>query len=188
MEDKKVSLIQRMILLLLLVLTILFIILYFYYSNKDTKFYKELEEIGYKPDDDTNYFEKVETNNTIEEYNKDVKEEKDSKFIKYYVTKDLKTFVELRMNYQEGVSTTLNINSNLKTSKIDYNYELSYKDTYLIFEGNTDNNYECHYVVQENIDQEQMDKYCKYVKEEITNFISKRDEFTNKKSVKERIN
>lgn len=186
-EKERVSLLQRIIILVLLISTILFVVLYFYYSEKDNEFNKELKEIGYKEDKGTNFYENTETNNTLEDYNKDVKNNKNSEYINYYVTKDLQNFVEVWMTYKDGVSSTLNITSNLSNSKTEYNYELSYKDTYLIFEGNTDNNYECHYVVQENIDQKMMDKYCEFVKKQIDPFMAKRDEFTSQKAIKERI-
>ena len=186
-KKEKVSLLQRVIILLLLIATVLFVVLYVYYSQKDTEFMNELTSIGYKEDKETDFYEKIETDNTLDEYNKDVKDNKNSEFIKYYVTKNLTNFVEVKMTYKDGVSATLNINSNLSNSKTDYNYELSYKDTYLIFEGNTDNNYECHYVVQENIDQKMMDKYCEYIKKEIDSFNEKRDEFINQSAIKERI-
>ena len=146
-KKEEVNNVQKAFLIMLSIATVVFISLYLYFSYNNNSLNNTLKEEGYDSDKDTDFYEKVETGNTIEEYNQDVKNDKNSEFIKFYVTKELNNFVEVKMAHKDGVSTTLNINANLKNNKIDYNYELSYKNTYLIFEGNTDNNYDCHYVV-----------------------------------------
>ena len=186
-KKEEVNNVQKAFLLMLSIATVVFISLYLYFSYYNNSLNNTLKEEGYDSDKDTDFYEKVETGNTIEEYNQDVKNDKNSEFIKFYVTKELNNFVEVKMAHKDGVSTTLNINANLKNDKIDYNYELSYKNTYLIFEGNTDNNYDCHYVVEENISQETMEKHCNYVKDEIEVFIEKKKEFLNNSEISKRI-
>ena len=187
-KKESIGSVQKIFLILLSIATIVFISIYTYTSLNNRSVNNAMKEEGYTNEKESIFYEKVETNNTIEDYNKDVKENKNSEFIKYYVNKDFNSFVELKMKYADGVSTTLNINANLKNNEINYNYELSYKDTYLILEGNTDNNYECHRVVDENISNETIEKHCEYIQGEIKQFIDKRNEFVSKSEINKRIN
>lgn len=187
-KKESIGTVQKVFIALLSIATIVFISIYTYIALNDSSINRAMKEEGYANEKESTFYEKVETNNTIEDYNKEVKEDKDTEFVKYYVTKEFNNFVELKMSHSNGVSSTLNINANLKNNKIEYNYELSYKDTYLIMEGNTDNNYECHYVVEENISNETMEKHCQYVKEEVNNFINKKNEFLNNREINKRVN
>lgn len=183
-KNKRIIILVSTISIMLLIL--LCAVIYVLYVNKDLE--KGMEESGYTTEDDSYFYEKIETNNTIDDYYNDVKNDKNSEFTKYYVSKEMDNFIELKLINDNNVKATLNIVNNLKTGKTTYNYEVKYQNSHLIFEGDSDNNYECNFIVKKNVKKETMNYYCNQIEEEINSFNYKKQELLSNERVQKRIN
>ena len=168
-------------------LAIIILIGYIMYLNTEGPLEQELIQNGYETDADNAFYNKIETSNTLDDYYKDVKEGKDTSYVEYYVSKESNDFIELKMIYQDNINTTINIISDLSTTRINYNLELTYQDSHIMLDGNSDDNYSCNVVKQEHANEDTIDYYCNYLKEEVTNFISKRNELLQNENVSKRI-
>ena len=185
-NDDSASLIKWMI-GIVSVFIIIGLIGYVMYLYSEGPLEQELIDNGYKTDADNAFYNKVETNNTLDDYYRDIKEGKNTSYVEYYVSKESNDFIELKMIYQDEINTTINIISDLSTTKINYNLELTYQNSHIILEGNSDENYSCKIIKQEKANKETVDYYCNYMKEEVTNFILKRNELLQNENISKRI-
>lgn len=154
-------------------------------NNKDLE--GELNKEGYTTEEESAFYKKIVTNNTLDDYYNDLANKKASKYEEYYISKESNDFIELKMNYEDDVTTALNINSDLEDYKIEFNYELSYKDAHLILEGTSSNDFTCNSVLKEKVSEETINTYCDMIKSEIDTFITRRDNLMKNKKIKEAI-
>jgi len=179
---------KQIIVITVLIALVLVIILGTYLSKDNDEMTKALKKEGYTTESESAFYKKIVTNNTMDDYYKDISNNKNSKYEEYYFSKQSNDLIEVKLSYQDGVTTNLNITSDLKTEEIEFNYELSYKDAYLILEGNNTDNYVCKPVVKENVGDETINIYCEMIQKEISIFINRRGELLNNEKIKEIIN
>ncbi len=168
---------------IVILITILITIIFLSNSNKgiDEVFDKE----GYITEEESAFYKKVVTNNTLDDYYNDLANKRNSQYEEYYFSKDSNDFIELKMSYQKNVTTTLNITSDLKTLDINYNYELSYKDAHLMLEGTDSNDYTCNVILKEQVSDETINTYCDMIKDEIETFKTRRSDLMKNKRIQE---
>ena len=166
---------------------ILCLIGYVLYLTGEGPLEQELIQNGYETDADNAFYNKVETANTLDDFYKDMKEEKDTSYVEYYVSKESNDFIELKMVYQDKINITVNVISDLSTTRINYNLELTYQDSHIMLDGNSDDDYSCNIIKQEHANQDTVNYYCNYLREEVTNFISKRNELLQNENISKRI-
>lgn len=149
--------------------------------KKDNSLESELKKEGYSTENkDDAFYKKITTGNTLEEYYNDISNEKDSEYEEYYLSKESNDFIELKMSYKNKVNTTLNITMDLKTEKINFNYELTYENAHIILEGNSDENYDCKVIVSQNTKEDSLRNQCDNIMNEINMFIQRKNEFLTK--------
>ena len=177
---------NNLTIIFLIIIVIILIIFGIYLSNNGNELNKTMKHEGFttKNEDDA-FYNKIVTNNTLDDYYNDMKNQKNSEYEQYYFTKESYDFIEVKLSYNNQVSTSLNITSDLKTLYTNYNYELSYKDVHLIIEGNSAEEYACRKIIQENIEKDQIDLYCDKVHSEIQTFLKRREELLQNENIKE---
>lgn len=181
MKEKKKSFTGLIIVGTMVLLTIGLLVLYDR-TNRD-ELTRELQKEGYKTEtSDDLFFHKIVSNNTLDTYYSDISNKKDSVYEEYYLEKESLNFIELKMLYQQEVSTSLNITSNLKTLETSYNYELTYKDAHLMLEGDETR---CDTIIEKNIEESTIETYCKVIEDEIGTYISRRQELLKNTKVQE---
>ena len=186
-KRKKKNKNKFIIILTISIVVVLIIIGVHYYYNDQLG--RELSNKGYKTDNTDNlYFNKIVTNNTLDNFYADVANNIESAYEEYYFTKESYDFIELKMNYKNGVLYTLNITSDLKRNITTYNYEVSNDEARLILEGNNTEEYACRIVKKENISNDTLENHCKYIKNEVNTFLTLKEEFINNNKIMEIIN
>lgn len=144
-----------------------------------------LQQEGYNTTEEDAFYKKIVTNNTLDDYYNDLTNKRDSAYEEYYFAKESYEFIELKMSYNNTVNKVLNITSNLRNNKVEYTYEISYKSTQLLIEGNSDDNYDCNIIVQKNISDDDITNVCSEVPDEISTFLERRDKLLSNKKIKE---
>ena len=139
-----------------IVIGILAVVIVALLINKNTTSKDEvgarLEDYGYTiGEKDEAFYNKITTNNTLDDYYNDMSNNKNTLYQEFYVSKSSYDFIELKMSYEDKITKTLNITSDLKTKAIEYNFELSYNDIYLILEGTSDTSFKYHTRCYKNI-------------------------------------
>lgn len=183
MKNKKKLPLKILILTLLIVVFIIFIA-YVLYSSSKNEILGEFNKEGYDSTNKDLFYKKITTDNTLEDFYNDMSNNTDTAYQEFYFSKDSTEFIELKMLYKSGVSTSLNITSDLKNNDTKFNYELSYKEMYLILEGNDKNDYDCNIVKNNNISQEIVKKYCDMIIDEIDNFETEKAELLKNEKIK----
>ncbi len=138
--------------------------------SNSKKIAKEFSKEGYETTSEDIFYKKIVSGNTLDDYYKDIANKKDSYYEEYYFSKESNDFIELKLLYQQDVSTTLNIISNLENGETEFNYELAYKTSHLLIEGNSTNNYECKIIDNNKVDMDTVSGYCDMIMDEINNF------------------
>lgn len=149
--------------------------------------YDELDDEGYYTETDDAFYKKILTNNTLDEFYNDMRSERNSIYQEVYVSKTSYDYIELKMIYNEGMTTTLTINSGLNSNELNYNFELSYNKMYLLLEGNEQDNFKCNVAVNNNVKKEYEKKYCSLIKEEIEEFLASKKELLNNQNLMNKI-
>ena len=150
---------------------------------------KVLLNEGYETTDEEDaFYKKITTNNTLDDFYNDMANKQNSAYEEYYFAKESHNFIELKMNYNEGAITTLNITSDLKTQEVKYNYELSYNSAHLILEGNSLSDYSCQIVTKKNVNDTAIQNHCDYVMQEINVFLERRQQLLQNDKVREIVN
>lgn len=184
MKEKRkkriIAIVAAVILLILIVLIILS------ESNTSNQLEKELSKDGYTTENnEDSFYKKVITNNTLDDYYQDIANNNNSEYEEYYFAKESYDFIELKMTYQNEENKVINITSNLKNFETNYNFELSYQNTYLLIEGNNTDDYSCHIIRNNNISEEDINNYCKEVKKEIQQYESRKEELLKNEKIRE---
>ncbi len=154
---------------------------------KEDEVYTELQNEGYNTETDDAFYKKILTNNTLNEFYNDMNSGRNTKYQEVYVSKESYEYIELLMIYNEGVTTTLTISSNLKSNELNYNFELSYKKMYLLLEGTEENNYDCNVTVNRNVKKDTETKYCNIIKDQISDFLESKVVLQNNQSLMSKI-
>ena len=163
-----------------IVIGILAVVIVALLINKNTTSKDEvgarLEDYGYTiGEKDEAFYNKITTNNTLDDYYNDMSNNKNSSYQEFYVSKSSYDFIELKMSYEDKIIKTLNITSDLKTKAIEYNFELSYNDIYLILEGTSNTSFTCNTITEKNITPDVIKTYCNTIKQELISFTSERN-------------
>lgn len=172
---------------IVVVITIIIIIVFSIYASKDYKDLKSsLEKDGYGTiDNNEAFYKKIVSKRNLDEYYDDLANGKDTEYEEYTISKESYDFVELKMEYKNKVNTILSINSNLKGSNVQYNFELSYESSHILIEGGSNNEYACDVIDQQNASDETVQYYCNEISDEIKNYLNKRTSVLNNPKLNE---
>lgn len=155
--------------------------------TKKDKVYQELEDEGYYTETEDAFYKKILTNNTLNEFYNDMNSGRNAVYQEVYVSKTSYDYIELKMEYRDGMTTTLTISSNLKSNEVNYNYEMSYEKAYLLIDGTEKNNYACNVNVNRNVKKETEKKYCSLIKNEIKEYLNSKVELLNNQNLIDKI-
>ena len=144
-----------------------------------------LQEEGYTTTDEDAFYKKIVTHNTLDDYYNDIANNKNTEYEEYYFSKEAYDFIELKMSYYDSASRVLSINSDLRTNRVEYNYEISYNSMHLILEGNSDSNYDCNIVIKKNTAAEDINNACNDISKEISIFLDRREKLLSNKKIQE---
>ena len=175
---KKRNFIANIIIGSITIITIFILAILLFQSSPMSETDKALSQEGYKTKNEEDpFYKKILTNNTLDEYYNNVNQNKDSKYEEYYLAKESLNLIGLKMEYTNGVSKTLNISSNLKSATIDFNYEQSSNNSYLLMTGSSKDNYNCQVITKKNVRDDTFKRICESIPEEITTFIPRTRRF-----------
>ncbi len=144
---------------------------------------------GYKlVDEDASQY--IKETNTLENFDTDRKNNKDSSYLAYYFSLPSKTFKEYKMSFSASKDTTViyTLSNRLNTSIIEFNYEISDLKVSYTLEGKYDmetDTFKCEMINNNLVNKE---SYCSSVMKKINDFISKRNELLKNEDVKKAIN
>ncbi len=144
---------------------------------------------GYKlVDEDASQY--IKETNTLENFDTDRKNNKDSSYLAYYFSLPSKTFKEYKMSFSASKDTTViyTLSNRLNTSIIEFNYEISDLKVSYTLEGKYDmetDTFKCEMINNNLVNKE---SYCLSVMKKINDFISKRSELLKNEDVKKAIN
>ncbi len=187
MKKKKNNNLLRNIVITCIIIIVIIIVFFYYLESGKTEEEKVLSKEGYTTTIDDAFFKKVVTNNTLDDFYKDMSNNKDTQYEEYYFAKDSYNYIELKMEYKDGATKTINISSDLRKLTIEYNYEITKNKTHLLIEGNSTDN-KCKYIIKKGVDDSTASKACNEIQDEINNFVEQRTELLNNEEVKEIIN
>ena len=155
-------------------------------ANEDySDFQEQLKEDGYNATNNYDaFFKKIVSNNTLDDYYKDIANKTNSLYEEYSLSKESYDYIELKMEYQNDIITVLNIISNLKSSEINFNFELTYNDSHIILDGNSSSDYECNVVLQKESSNDTVLTYCHMIRDEINTFKESKEELLKNKAIK----
>ena len=161
--------------------TLIIIIIFSIYASRDYGELKEsLEKDGYETIDNNDaFYKKVVSKKNLEQYYEDMSNGVDSEYEEYTISKESYDFVELKMKYENSVNTVLSINSNLKGTKVQYNFELSYGSSHILMEGGSENKYACDVIDQQNASDDTIQYYCNQISDEVKAYLKKRTAVLN---------
>ena len=188
MKKRKKKNNQKQLVIGLIAVATIFIIALLIFSTKPSEVEKELNKEGYTTTQEDAFYKKIVTNNTLDEFYQDVASNKDSAYEEYYFAKESLNFIELKILNQSSVLSTLNITADVRTDKIVYNYELSNNNSHLLLEGNSDENYDCKIIVNKNVDDSVTQECCNLIMQEISTFLTRKDELLQNEKVQELVN
>ena len=168
------------IIVIVIVLIPIFVYISINSSNKEIE--DEFDKEGYQTSKEDAFYRKVTTNNTLDDYYNDIASGTSSEYQEYYYSKQSNDFIELKMVYKNKVNTSLSITTNLETDELLYNYELTYKTAHLILEGTSKDNYNCNVIVNNQVQEDTVKKYCDLIIDEINEYnVVKEDLLKNQK-------
>lgn len=171
--------------IIVIVIFLLIIVLGLVLSNNNKELEDVLNKEGYTTEDESAFYKKIVTNNTLDDYYNDITNSRDSEYEEYYFSKESNDFIELKMSFQNNVTTSLNITSDLKNLSTSYNYELTYKDAHLLLEGNDSTDFTCNIVLNEKVNSDTINTYCNMIKQEIETFTDRRTNLLKNKKIQE---
>lgn len=167
--------------------TLVVIIIFSIYASRDYGELKEsLEKDGYETIDNNDaFYKKIASKRNLKQYYEDMSNGIDSEYEEYTISKDSYDFVELKMKYENSVNTVLSINSNLKGTKVQYNFELSYGSSHILIEGGSENKYACDVIDQQNASDDTIQYYCNQISDEVKAYLNKRTSVLNNPKLNE---
>ena len=166
----------------LIVFAIILLLVYY----KSTEMDRSMQTKGYQTEEKSDPFYKMKTTgNTLDEYYSDLDEKINSAYEEYYLQKESYNFFEQKLAFQDGVTSSLNISSDLRNLYTKFNYELSYQNAYIILEGNSETNFECEVIINRNTSKETQQNACDQIHKEIDIFTRRRTEIMADEKVQE---
>ena len=184
MKKRKKNNKNKYVIILLLVLILCMVAYYFLFLTDELG--RNLRFKGFKTESvSDNFYKKIVTNNTLDDFYNDVAEKKDSTYIEYNFTKSSYDFIELKMNYSDNSLSTLNISSDIRNNTIDFNYEISNDSSRLMLDGNMNETFQCNVIMQENVSNSTKNSHCEYIEKEIENFITEKNIYLQDKTISE---
>lgn len=160
-------------------------IIYITINGTNKKIDDEFAKEGYNTTPKDAFYRKVVTNNTLDDYYKDMLSETDSEYQEYYYSKQSNEFIELKMLYKSKVSTSLTISTNLETNELTYNYELAYKTAHLLLEGSSKENYNCNVIDNNKVQTETVKNYCDLIIDEINDYNVVKEELLKNNQIRD---
>ena len=148
-----------------------------------------LSNLGYKYNEKDNIYQKITTNNTLDEFYNTVKNKQKTNYNEYYYSISNNNFIELNMAYNNGITEVINITSDLTKQELTFNYELSKDDSSALLEGSYNNNkYICKIVSLKKLKDESKDKYCNTIKNHLNIFIEEENKLITNEEFNKIIN
>lgn len=166
----------------LLLFAVVVLLVYYGSTAMDRSMKQEGYDAGEKEDP---FYKKITTGNTLDSFYNDVANNKDSAYEEYYLLKESYSFIEQELYFQNGATSSLNISSDLRNMNTMFNYELSYKDAYLLLEGNSSENYQCEVIVNNNISKQTINNACNQIHIELDTYNQRRTEILQNEKVQE---
>lgn len=168
------------------VILILLIIFGVAANKNNNQLQNELKQEGYYTNDqDEAFYKNITTGNTIDDYYDDLLNEKESNYEEYSLSKESYDFILLKMEYESGVMTVLNVSSNIKEDYIQFNFELTYNDSHILVDGDNSNNYKCNIIEQKEASDSTVETYCDMIREEIRNYEKRKAELLKNPKVQQ---
>ena len=167
---------------LFILFAIIVLLIYYGSTAMDRSMQNDGYEAGEKEDP---FYKKITTGNTLDDYYNDLSNNKDSAYEEYYLQKDSYNFYEQKLAYQNGVTSSLNISSDLRDLYTMFSYELSYGEAYILLEGNSAANYECEVIMNNNATRETLQNACDRIQSELDTFTTRRNEIMQNEKVQE---
>ena len=167
---------------LFILFAIIVLLIYYGSTAMDRSMQNDGYEAGEKEDP---FYKKITTGNTLDDYYNDLSNNKDSAYEEYYLQKDSYNFYEQKRAYQNGVTSSLNISSDLRDLYTMFSYELSYGEAYILLEGNSAANYECEVIMNNNATRETLQNACDRIQSELDTFTTRRNEIMQNEKVQE---
>ena len=168
------------------VILILLIIFGVAANKNNNQLQNELKQEGYYTNDqDEAFYKNITTGNTIDDYYDDLLNEKESSYEEYSLSKESYDFILLKMEYESGVMTVLNVSSNIKEDYIQFNFELTYNDSHILVDGDNSNNYKCNIIEQKEASDSTVETYCDMIREEIKNYEKRKAELLKNPKVQQ---
>ena len=166
----------------LLLFAVVVLLIYYGSTAMDRSMKQEGYDAGEKEDP---FYKKITTGNTLDDFYNDLSENKNSAYEEYYMQKDSYNFYEQKLAYQNGVTSSLNISSDLRDLYTVFSYELSYEEAYILLEGNSEADYECEVVMNKNATRETLQNACDRIQAELDTFTTRRNEIMQNEKVQE---
>ena len=166
----------------LLLFAVVVLLVYYGSTAMDRSMKQEGYDAGEKEDP---FYKKITTGNTLDDFYNDLSENKNSAYEEYYMQKDSYNFYEQKLAYQNGVTSSLNISSDLRDLYTVFSYELSYEEAYILLEGNSEADYECEVVMNKNATRETLQNACDRIQAELDTFTTRRNEIMQNEKVQE---
>ena len=165
-------------------------------SNNDNNNQKYLvnyiNDLGYKFDEDGSIYKRIVSNNSLDEYYRDIKSNKDSHYLEYYFSMDSYMFIQLYMAHSNGVNNVFNAMSDLNSNEITFTYEITKKDASLILEGtySIDNSipYSCDAVSLKKASNDAVAGYCDNALLLVQEFVNEKKNLLNDEEFRNIVN
>lgn len=160
-------------------------IIYVIINGTNKKLEKEFAKEGYTTTPKDAFYRKIVTNNTLDDYYKDMASGNDTEYQEFYYSKQSNDFIELKMIYRNKVSTSLSISTNLETEEVTYNYELAYKNAHLLLEGSSKENYNCNVIDNNKVQSDTVKNYCDLIIDEINDYNLVKEELLKNNQIRD---
>lgn len=137
-----------------------------------------LSDDGFKFDEDGNFYKKVISDITMDEYFDNVANDKASEYEELYFYSGSYKLTKLKMKYSDEVSNVYTVDYNLINNTIAYKYEISIYSSSIILEGyytfgedENEDKFTCEVIDTRSMDDDGQDAYCSRAKYETLLFI-----------------
>ena len=156
-------------------------------NSKKIKDY--ITDQGYSTSDDSLFYQKIVSNNTLDDYYKDVKNKKESKYDEFYFNKDSYSFIELKMIYKNDITQVFNVTSDFTNNKVEYNFEISKNSASIILDGSylAGRETSCNINSIKNLSTKNLADYCTLARNYMNEFITEQEKLLSNKEFKKAI-
>ena len=150
-------------------------------NSKKIKDY--ITDQGYSTSDDSLFYQKIVSNNTLDDYYKDVENKKESKYDEFYFNKDSYSFIELKMIYKNDITQVFNVTSDFTNNKVEYNFEISKNSASIILDGSylAGRETSCNINSIKNLSTKNLADYCTLARNYMNEFITEQEKLLSNK-------